>query len=56
MSKSTSAKLSDPTKFHLELQKLRKVKIITSEELIHTPPPPGFAEKIENKPKLETKK
>ena len=56
MSKSTSARPSDPAKFHLELQKLKKVKIITPEEIHLTPPPPGFAERVETKVTPQMKK
>ncbi|OMJ88406.1 hypothetical protein SteCoe_9625 [Stentor coeruleus] len=56
LSKSSSARPSDPAKFHLELQKLKKVKMITPEELHFTPPPPGFPDKIEVKPSPEKKK
>ncbi|OMJ75544.1 hypothetical protein SteCoe_25278 [Stentor coeruleus] len=56
LSKSSSARPSDPAKFHLELQKLKKVKIITPEELHFTPPPPGFPDKPEAKPSPEKRK
>jgi hypothetical protein len=55
LSKSTSSRPSDPAKFHLELQKLRKVKILTPDEIRLTPPPPGFSDKTD-KPVAPVKK
>jgi hypothetical protein len=55
-SKSTSGIPSDPAKFHLELKALKRVKIITPENIRLTPPPPGFSEKGELKVSPEKKK
>lgn len=57
ISKSTSGMPSDPIRFHLELQKLKKTaKIMTPENIQLTPPPPGFGEKLENKQNSPAKK
>ena len=42
ISKSTSAKPSDPIKFHQEIQNLKKLQIIKGEDLFNESKPPGF--------------
>ena len=55
-SKGSSGVPTDPAKFHLRLKNLKKVKLITPEDIRLTPPPPGFTEISESKHSPEKKK